>query len=272
VHPFTVAVRARRQRWGEPLQTLSVVDPAGRFDMDGLPAGPARVMVAAPGQAPSAPIAVTIPEPGAEPAWVEVVLSAGGTLQGLVVTRETRAPVAEAEIEVEGQLDMGASALPVRARASTGADGRFSIGGLPDRPLSLFVAAREHHGRVVSGVHVGEGEVEGPIEVELSRVASGEEPTVELVGIGVVLTAADGGLRIARVVAGGGAAEVGLVPGDDIVRIEGRPVRELDFDAAVQLIRGPEGSIITLGVRRRAPEDGPGTELTFAVPRRVVRG
>jgi hypothetical protein len=273
LHPFTVAVRARRQRWGEPLQTLSVVDPAGRFDMEGLPAGPARVMVAAPGRAPSAPVAVTIPEPGAAPAWVEVVLSAGGTLEGRVVTRETRAPVAGAEIEVEGQLDVGASALPVRARASTGADGRFSIGGLPDRPLSLFVAAREHHGRVVSGVHVREGELEGPIEVELTPVAAGEEPTVELVGIGVVLTAADGGgLRIARVVAGGGAAEVGLVPGDDIVRIDGRPVRELDFDAAVQLIRGPEGSMITLGVRRRAPADGPGAEVTVAVPRRVVRG
>jgi hypothetical protein len=272
VHPFTVAVRAGRGRWGGALRTLSVVDPAGRFDLDGLPSGPARVEVAAPGRAPSAPVAVTIPEPGAEPAWVDVVLSAGGTLQGRVVSRETRAPIPEAEIEIEGQLDVGASALPVRSRATTGADGRFSIGGLPDRPLSLFVAAREHHGRVVSGVHVAEGETAGPVEVELSRVAPGEEPRVELVGIGVVLRAADGGLRITRVVPGGGAAEVGLAAGDDIVRIEGRRVEELDLEAAVQLIRGPEGSTITLGVRRRGPQDASAPEQTVIVPRRVVRG
>jgi S1-C subfamily serine protease len=193
-------------------------------------------------------------------------------LHGRVRTRGTDAPVADAEIEVEGQLDVGASAIPVRARARTAADGTFSIGGLPDRPLSLFVAAREHHGRVVSGVHVGEGETVGPIDIDLSRVAAGEEPRVELVGIGVVLRVADEGLRISRVVPGSGAAEVGLAPGDDIVRIDGRAVGELDLDAAVQLIRGPENSSITLVVRRRGPQGVMGAEETVIVPRRVVRG
>ncbi|HET7754898.1 MAG TPA: carboxypeptidase regulatory-like domain-containing protein [Anaeromyxobacteraceae bacterium] len=272
VHPFTVAVRARRQRWGEPLQTLSVVDPAGRFDLDGLPSGPASVVVAAPGRAPSAPIAVTIPEPGAEPARIEVVLSAGGTVQGRVRTRGSGAPIAEAEIAVEGQLDVGASALPVRSLARTDAEGRFSISGLPDRPLSLLVAARDHHGRVLSGVHVREGETAGPVDVELSRVAPGDEPSVELVGIGAVLTMGDDGFRIARVVPGGGAAEVGLLPGDDIVRIDGRPAGELDLEGAVQLIRGPENSTITLGVRRRGRDDAAGPERSIVVPRRVVRG
>lgn len=272
VHPFTVVVRARRQRWGEPLQTLSVVDPAGRFEVDGLPPGAARVVVAAPGRAPSPPVDVTIPQAGAEPAWIEVVLATGGTLYGSVRARGTGDPIPEAEVQVEGQLDVGESALPVRAQARTAPDGTFRIGGLPDRPLSLFVAARDHHGRVVSGVHVGEGETAGPVDVELSPVAAGETPTVELVGIGVVLTMGDEGFRIARVVPGGGAAEVGLVAGDDIVRIEGRPVEELDLETAVNLIRGPENSTIRLGVRRRGAEGAAGPEQAVVVPRRVVRG
>jgi hypothetical protein len=272
VHPFTVAVRSRGQRWGEPVQTLSVVDPAGSFEMDGLPPGPARVVIAAPGRAPSPAIDVTVPEAGGDRAWVEVVLSAGGTLQGRVRSRDTAAPVGEAEIEIEGQLDAGASALPVRSSARSGPDGAFVITGLPDRPLSLFVAARGHHGRVVSGIHVGEGETAGPIDIDLARVEAGDEPRVELVGIGVVLRAAEDGLRIARVVPGSGAAEVGLGAGDDIVRIEGRAVSELDFDAAVQLIRGPENSTITLVVRRRGAQGATGPEETVIVPRRVVRG
>jgi hypothetical protein len=266
VAPFTVTVR-RTSGPGRrlPPRAATVVDPSGRFEVDGLPPGPAVLQASAPGRAPSAEIEVQVPEPPGV-ALVDVELPAGGRLTGRVVERGTGRALPGARVSVEGE-DAPASLLGAWSVSLAGPDGRFELAGLPARPLSLFVAAEGHHGRILSGIQVPDGGAAGPLTVELGAVAEGEDPRVELAGIGAVLERSRAGLRISRVIPGGGAAEAGLAPGDEILAVEGRPVAEIGFAGAVQAIRGPEDSVVVLTVRR-----GDAAPADVRVWRRLVKG
>jgi len=90
----------------------------------------------------------------------------------------------------------------------------------------------------------------GPLKVELEPTGEGEEPRLEMEGIGAVLSASNDSLVIARILDGGGAAQAGLAVGDEILSVDGRPVTELGFNGSIQRIRGPEGSCIPLTVRK----------------------
>src|SRR6266536_1225458 len=270
VAPFTIAVRARgRNDRHLPLRTLAVVDASGRYEMDDLAPGRSVVVVAAPGHAPSAELEVTVPDAGAPAAVADFELASGGRIHGVVLDARSRRPIAGAEIEVEGQVELGPSPLPVLALAASGPDGRFELSGVPEVPLSLRAAAVAHHARIFSGVEVHEGGALGPITVELTPVEPGEDPKVELTGIGAVLARRGDHLTIVSVVPAGGAADAGLGPGDELVRIDGLAVADMPFGTAVNLIRGPEGSAVVLGVRRR--DDPQRAELRVVVYRRLVR-
>jgi len=269
VAPFVVTVQHRDGPMrAEPMRTLAVVDAEGRFLVDGLAPGPALVVVASPRHAPSAGTPVTVPEGGA-PAWAEVELEPGGEVAGTVLDRVTRRPVAGAEVEAEGMAVGQVGVLPLRLEAVTGADGAFRLAGLPEARISLFVRAEGHHSRVLGGVEVRGGETAGPLAVDLAPVEAGDTPKVELAGIGAVLEARGEGMRVRQLAPGGGAAEAGLAVGDEILRVDGRPVAELGFAAAVQAIRGPEGTQVLLLVRRAAGLGS--TEITVAVARRLIR-
>src|SRR5262249_47389898 len=60
----------------------------------------------------------------------------------------------------------------------------------------------------------------------------------------------DDALVVGQVFPGGGAAAAGMRPGDAIVSIDGAPVTAIGFADSIQKIRGPEGSVVRLGVRR----------------------
>ena len=66
------------------------------------------------------------------------------------------------------------------------------------------------------------------------------------VGIGVWVEAAEGGARVASVLEGSPARDAGIVPGDLIVRIDGRGVAGSPTPEAAALLAGPEGSEVTL--------------------------
>jgi len=177
----------------------------------------------------------------------------------------TRSPLPGARVSVEGALEAAASTFPVLAEATADAGGRFVLDGLPRR-FSIQVAAAGHHARVLGGLEVGPGETSGPVEIALRPVAEGESPRLDLVGVGLVLAPMGEGLAVVQVVPGGGAAEAGLARGDLVLRVDGAPVAELGFGGAIDAIRGPEGTRVSLGVRRG--------ERSFEVSavRRLVRG
>lgn len=234
-----------------------VVDPEGKFSIKGLAPGTAEVVVAALGFAPSDPLEVELSLTA--PATVDVKLRGGAKVAGQVIDRTTRAPIAGARVSLESQAESTLNAMP---SARTDADGGFVLGSVRPGRRSIFFTAEQHHARLVS-VETREGETAGPLLIDLGAIEKGEDPRLELVGIGAVLEAKGDALVIKQALPGGGAAEAGLGAGDGIVFIEGQPVVKLGFAGGVEAIRGPEGTYVKLEVRR-----ADGSVTSMVVPRR----
>lgn len=64
------------------------------------------------------------------------------------------------------------------------------------------------------------------------------------VGLGVELKADRGELLIVHVIPGSPAERAGILDGDRIVAVDGRPTAELSTDAAAAMLTGPEGSTV----------------------------
>jgi carboxyl-terminal processing protease len=71
-----------------------------------------------------------------------------------------------------------------------------------------------------------------------------------VVGIGVEVKAHEQGILVERVLPNGPAHEAGLEAGDLIVTIDGRSIGGMSFGQAVDMIGGPSGSRISLGIQR----------------------
>ena len=84
-------------------------------------------------------------------------------------------------------------------------------------------------------------------EIRLST--SGSYP-----GIGVEVSAEENGIMVLRTIGDSPAARAGIRSGDMIVRIDNRPV-ELDVEAAIDQMRGPAGTTVTLSLRRPGATD-----------------
>jgi carboxyl-terminal processing protease len=70
-------------------------------------------------------------------------------------------------------------------------------------------------------------------------------------GIGLTVRGVKDGLRVESVFKGSPAEGAGIEVGDTIVSVNGRGIAGLDSDAATALIKGPEGTEVTVGVRGR---------------------
>ncbi len=245
----------------EPLEPHHVVDPEGHFVLASLAPGPVEVVVVAPGLAPSAPTNVDL-EAGTTK-HVELRLGRGAQVSGTVVDRVTQRPLEGARLSLEQRGDDPMSA---QALARTDDRGRFTLQGLPSGRHSLFIVAVEHDARLLS-VDLNANVAAGPLLIDLAPVADGGTPQLELVGIGAVLKTEGDALRIERVMPGGGAAEVGLVAGDLVLRIDGTPTSTLGFGGAIERIRGSQDTTVALEVKRSSGV----VELVTTPRRRVAR-
>ncbi|MBF5042532.1 MULTISPECIES: carboxypeptidase regulatory-like domain-containing protein [Myxococcaceae] len=257
----------------EGVAEQTVLDPEGRYRVAGVPSGELVVEVAAPGHAP-AEARVQVPEGAKGPLTADFALEPGARLTGTVVERDSGKPLADARVSLES--GQGGGALSVRLDARTDASGAFALEGLAPGRATLVASLAGHHTRLLSGVPVERGQASAPVRIELTATKPGEEPSVELMGIGVVLAARDDMLVVGEVMAGGGGAEAGLSPGDGILSIDGQPVAQVGFSGAVGLIRGPEDSRVLLGVQRGAalaPDGGAGAPVqpVWVVRRRIRR-
>jgi carboxyl-terminal processing protease len=68
-------------------------------------------------------------------------------------------------------------------------------------------------------------------------------------GVGLSVTEAKDGLHVVKVFKGSPAEGGGIVVGATIVSVDGKPIAGLGSTAATELIKGPEGTTVTLGVR-----------------------
>ena len=133
--------------------------------------------------------------------------------------------------------------------------------------------SREELDRVLEGAIRGEVEAlddpfttySAPRRTEIRN----QDVQGEFYGIGVVIQAArpDGtGAKIVTVFRGGPAFRAGLKAGDEIVEVDGEDVTKLDLFDIVAKIRGPKGTIVEIGVRRK----GSRAILRFKIPREKV--
>ena len=89
------------------------------------------------------------------------------------------------------------------------------------------------------------------------------------IGIGVtIITREDGlGFDVLQVEPDGSAKEAGVLPGDIITAVEGQPAAQLGTIGAQEIIRGEEGTDVTITVQR----DGQSMDITITRKRVMVR-
>jgi len=90
-----------------------------------------------------------------------------------------------------------------------------------------------------------------------------EQTRGEYYGIGITVTVRQGGLFVVSVFDETPADAAGLKAEDRIVAVDGQTRETWDLDEAVQLIRGPEGTSVTLEIERGEPAE----RLTLDVER-----
>ena len=78
------------------------------------------------------------------------------------------------------------------------------------------------------------------------------ETAGEFGGLGVEVTTEDNALKVVSPIDNTPAAKAGILPGDIITAIDGRPVEALLLDTVVGKLRGPPGSTITLTIERKS--------------------
>ena len=88
----------------------------------------------------------------------------------------------------------------------------------------------------------------------------------EFDGIGIVFNASTDTITVLSVIPKGPSSEVGVRPGDRIVKIDGRVVagQKIPQDSMVRLMRGKRGTRVMLGVKRAALDELVSIEVTRA--------
>ena len=70
------------------------------------------------------------------------------------------------------------------------------------------------------------------------------------VGVGITISQAEQGFQIMEVEENGPAKEAGVQVGDLLVQVDGQEVAQMDANQVKELVRGEEGSTVTLGLLR----------------------
>ncbi|HTJ44601.1 MAG TPA: sigma-70 family RNA polymerase sigma factor [Kofleriaceae bacterium] len=241
---FTLLVSKKDGALRELVSARSIVDDRGRFRVHVAP-GDYELYASASGWAPSAPTAATAP------GKTTLTLSAGATLRGTVVSKADGKGVPYARVMREAPGG-GASAQPANAGTVTRTDGTFELTGIPPGPVSITVGAGDFHPRIEAGMTATDGAELGPITIALTPLGKDEQPTLELVGIGVALAPDGDALKVTRVIEGGGAEAAGVVVGDHIVAVDGAPVTAIGLEGAIARIRGNPGTTVVITLAREA--------------------
>jgi hypothetical protein len=251
VASFVVVVtEPRGQLRREPMSATSFFDPEGQYEVTGLVPGEYAVSVFAPGHAPSQEKKVSIPERPDEPIVLDFDVSRGGRVRGRVLDRASKEPIAGASVSFEGGVENDFPAVQDLLETRTDGRGDFELTGSPSGPRSIQVTAAGHHHQLVQ-IAVPPALVEpAPVLVELAGTKPGEDPQLEMTGIGIVGFGEDDALLVREVFPGAGASEAGIHAGDEILAVDGQSVAALGVDRANEAVRGPAGSTVALTVRR----------------------
>lgn len=236
-------------------------DAAGAFRWDGLPEGRYVLAATSEGKPPGKSETVEV-EAGRTARNVKITLPRTATLTGHVIDETNRQPLAGAIVHLDGMTSGGPDPIPP---ATADERGEFSLVGVPPGPFSLRIEREGFKSRTISGIRTGGASVVRQ-EITLRPRKEGEADT-EFEGIGAILAPSGRGVRIASLVEGGPAATAGLQSGDRLLRIDGTSAEEMTYVDALQRLRGPAGSRVTITVAR----EGAGNVEVTVVRSRIDR-
>jgi carboxyl-terminal processing protease len=94
-----------------------------------------------------------------------------------------------------------------------------------------------------------------------------ERTTGRYAGVGAQIDVRDGWLTIVAPMPGGPAVEAGILTGDRIIEVDGKPLHNVSVEEAQKVLRGTPGSVVRVSVER----PGIATPLKFALTRREIK-
>ncbi|MGH2724484.1 MAG: S41 family peptidase [Actinomycetota bacterium] len=177
----------------------------------------------------------------------------------------------------------------VLAAGSFAAGTRLSAGDAPsgfERVVEAAERLRRDSARPVSDEELVRAAIEGMLGALNDPYAALLDPdqarevddllTGSFVGIGVWLESSAQGLRVTSIVEGSPAEAAGLKAGDIIAEADGHPMGGVGVDEAARVLRGPEGTTVTLvvvsGKEEREVEVTRARVSLADVDARMVRG
>ncbi len=86
-------------------------------------------------------------------------------------------------------------------------------------------------------------------------------------GVGAQIDVRDGWVTIVAPMPGGPAVDAGILTGDRIIEVDGKPLHDVTIEEAQKVLRGPPGSVVKVSIER----PGIAARLQFALTRREIR-
>jgi hypothetical protein len=231
-------------------------DSEGRFTVPDLQAGSYVLSASTRGRPPEQTNTIEVAS-GEQARGVRIVLGRGGVLQG-TVSDDHGEPISRARVEIDAHGVNGFLAT------TCGVDGSYRLEGVPTEPFSIRVSAVGYTARIVSIVSTSTGSVTRQ-DVQLLPGSEGEGKT-EYTGIGASLGSSPVGVVVGQVFKDGPAERAGLRQRDLIVSVDGVRAHTWTVPEAVQRLRGPADTSVSVRIRR----DGSERDLSI-VRERFVR-
>ena len=88
-------------------------------------------------------------------------------------------------------------------------------------------------------------------------------------GIGIEMDVVDGLIEVIAPIDDSPASRAGILAKDIITHVDEEPVRDISLQEAIEILRGPLGSAVTLGILREV--EGQPQEVTVSLERAVIR-
>jgi hypothetical protein len=214
-----------------------VLAPEGLARLE-LPAGAWALALEGPGGSRSAWARLAV---GLAPLDVVLTLEATAEVQGVVRDAETQLPLEGVEVVATSGSEGGA----VRVVVATDARGAFIL-----PPVPRTAQLRTHHPTYLPQ---GRAAADGARwEVALARAPHTMvgQPAMQFEGVGMVLDAREGPVKVAQVNEGSPAERAGVQVGDLVLAIDGVPTEGAPLQQTVGRIRGPAGTPVVLQLER----------------------
>ena len=226
-------------------ESTRVRDARGAFELRALPAGSYELRAWGGLAGHNGRLLVTLAA-GEHKRDLRIRLQGGVALRGRLVEADSGRPLADVTVEALGR------------DAQTGSDGTFALEDLPRLPLVPLSFGLEGRGYYVEPESVPVAADAKVVDAGTIRFVKGDMAAKFEGGppglVGVTHEARDGNVILTRVFPDLPAQRAGLVAGDHLLAVDGRPLAGLSQGSRSYLMKGKPGTPVTLTVQSGAQQ------------------